>query len=240
MRDILLIRKKRLTTLKEIEKELKVNPLINFHDAMGSEAINRIELFFQNMNKFTYTYSESSHKDSLLVELLFIFLKVNYGSYIKGAQSYFSHVQGFFTFFKEKKKIEALFEDVFESSTNMLEEVFDKLEESSFNFEISNFIITHEEKIKEDILSKNINFTNHKISDNLLKNSEFHQRIYNDVFFSEALNSIDFQVRRFFTICFYEYLFLGLEIDYQKRCLLSYMVYRFIEEKYEVDYLNGV
>ena len=95
-------------------------------------------------------------------------------------------------------------------------------------------------KAKQKIIDGRIKFFNEKAAETTLDSSIFHKNLYLNTSFVDKLNNdVDFGVQRFLTICFYTFL-KNAGIDSQKRLVLDYIIYRYIEDIFDFKYVDLV
>ena len=95
-------------------------------------------------------------------------------------------------------------------------------------------------RAKQKIIDGRIKFFNEKAAETTLDSSIFHKNLYLNTSFVDKLNNdVDFSVQRFLTICFYTFL-KNAGIDSQKRLVLDYIIYRYIEDIFGFKYVDLV
>lgn len=210
-------------------------PISFLEKRMGAEAD---KLLFDFLSGIDHLYKNIFSGDDhyiKLITLMFMYLEINYGDLKSGGFSFCSHSQGLISFYADRKRAERFLEDnylknkkliaycysLFENRSGQSAEMYKDLEKSVRKLASCS---------KEQIAGGNIIFMNEHTEETTFDSSEFHTALYNNTSFIERLsNDIDFSVKRFATICFYTFL-KNAGINYEKRCIIAYMIYRYIEE----------
>lgn len=212
---------------------------------MGDKSDEYFETFLIDMAPIAQKVKEEPDKlYKQIAVLMFSFLDVNHdGDLVKGGYTYASHAQGFFTFFKKYDEIKEYFEAEYQKNHLMMQQVFEAYSEAKQNgtmfYTIPQESVTKMKRgIKPHILSHEIYFSDYQSDDpainGLLYKSRFHKNLYHTIDFED----IEFQMKRFVTICQY-YFFKNLGLTYEKRCFLCYSIYRYMEETYNINYENA-
>lgn len=212
---------------------------------MGQKSDDLLEKFLTDMSKIAKKIIEA--KDGFyyyMTLLMFIFLDINHGNLVEGGFTYCSHAQGFFTFFKKNNEVKNYFEDNFQNNYKLIDKAYNDYLNSKN--ELNQFYKTPKESIKSikceakpSILNKEIYFSNYESNDENLKNalSKSHFHAIHSTDFMKKFDDIDFQLKRFITIC--QYYFLDtLGLSYKNRCFLCFAIYRYIEKNFNFDYTS--
>lgn len=211
------------------------------NNKMGDTSEILIENFILGMNNIVFDIAMNNRVLENIILLMIYFLDINYGDVIIGGKSYCSHSRGFLTFFNNSNQIENEFEKCFQENKFVLSNIYDFYKingkESKIYYLLNQNLNNIKEKAYLGIKNGNIKFVNYKPLGNLY-NSKFHSLLYSNKKNIVMLNSKEFLVKRFGTICFYEFLRFCLSINYKDRSLLSYLIYRTIEYKEGLSYVN--
>ncbi len=211
----------------------KINCLTQY---MGKKSDELFERFLVDMNEiYFYLIRNEEEFMSNVILIMFLFLDVNNdGNIIEGAYSYASHAYGFFTFFNKNKEIQEYFENIYQNNKKMVKQIaehyeMEKENSSSLYLKLRENVDRLQQNLEVHIQNGEVFFsdydTENKELKDLLYKSEFHKRNRNKYNFKDY----SFMKRRFLTIC--EYYFLkNVGLTYEKRCLLCYLIIRYLEE----------
>ena len=174
---------------------------------------------------------------------MFLFLDINYGNLKSGGFSYCSHSQGFLSFYKDRKCVENFLEEQYCSNKRILEYCYTNYKEEICNnkeiysiFKTCIYIV--KERARKEIIEGRITFVNEYSHGATLKTSAFHEKLYANTSFVKNMDTdYEFSVKRFITICFYTFL-KNAGINFKKRCILDYYIYRYIEDEFNFKYLD--
>lgn len=211
------------------------------NNKMGDISEILIEHFILDMNKIVFDIAINNRVLENIILLIIYFLDINYGDIISGGESCCSHSRGFLTFFNNSKQIENEFEKCFQGNKIVLSNIYNFYKfngrKSKTYFLLNQDINNIKKKAYLGIKNGNIKFVNYRPLGNLY-DSKFHSLLYSNKKNMVMLNSKGFLVKRFGTICFYEFLRFCLSINYKDRSLLLYLIYRTIEYNEGLSYVN--
>lgn len=221
------------------------NELCILKNEMGKHCDDLLFIFLKEM-KPIYKYILSNRTDSIIniINIMLMFLKINYGNIKSGGFSFCSHAQGFFSFFKNRGQIESYMENEYKKKKPLLDYCFYySKNEIHNNGRIYSILKNNIEKLKrlsEKMISDNkINFLENSDTSGKLDESHFHRLLYKNTNFIKKIEcDLNFKKKRFLTICFY-YFLRSTGVDYRKRCYFAYIIYRHIETYYGFTY-NGL
>lgn len=245
----------------EIENLLKKGDIqsieknVSFIETEGNFGIKGDKLlsnFLKDLNEvsiniLTQTLPEYNKRLDLILDLMIISAHSNYGSIKNGYISYASHVNGFFTRWKDPIEIEKKFYKSYLENKELIQEKVNKLtvrEIFGVNKEFEEFILKTKDFLlyeikKGNIRVFNINEQKANVGDrDFLGKSKFHNEISKNRKFQEYMNTdYEFLSARMITV--FTYLFLrNLGIKNIDRYLLCYYIYRCVEDTYKLDTLE--
>ena len=213
---------------------------------MGKVADEILEKFLKKLNPiYKNIFSDLKQSYLKIITLMFAYLDINYGGLKEGGFSFCSHSQGLLSFYEDRAKVENFLESKYKNNAIMLNSCYDLYIQESNDFSetkdiFKGCILEISEVAKQKIIDGEIKFFNEKSKETTLNSSIFHKNLYlNTSFIDKLYNSVDFSVRRFLTICFYTFL-QNVGINYEKRLLIDYMIYRYIEDIFDFKYVDLV
>ena len=215
-------------------------------EKMGKASDEILECFLKKLDPiYKNIFSDLNEIYLKILTLMFIYLRANYGSLEKGGFSFCSHSQGLMSFYKNRAEVENFCEKKYKNNVKVLNNCYDLyIKEFEYGGEISDVlkgcVLEISKRAKQKIIDGRIKFFNEKSRETTLDSSIFHKNLYLNTSFVDRLNNdVDFGVQRFLTICFYTFL-KNAGIDSQKRLVLDYIIYRYIEDIFDFKYVDLV
>lgn len=210
---------------------------------MGRDSDRLLFDFLRELNPlYKNIFSKDDHYIKLIT-LMFMYLEINYGDLKSGGFSFCSHSQGLLSFYADRDLAERFLEKNYLKNKKLLEYCFQLYNNRSECDEkvyrsLEQAIRHLSSRSKNLIVDRKILFVNEPAKKTTLDSSRFHTELYNNTYFIESLNgNNDFSVKRFTTICFYTFL-KNTGINYEKRCIITHMIYRFIEDNFGFKYTD--
>lgn len=215
-------------------------------EKMGEASDEILWCFLKKLDPvYKNIFSDLNESYLKILTLMFIYLRTNYGSLEKGGFSFCSHSQGLISFYKDRNEVENFCEKKYKNNVKILNSCYDLyIKEFEDGGEMSDVlkgcVLEISKKAKQKIIDGRIKFFNEKAAETTLDSSIFHKNLYLNTSFVDKLNNdVDFGVQRFLTICFYTFL-KNAGIDSQKRLVLDYIIYRYIEDIFDFKYVDLV
>ena len=212
-------------------------------EKMGKDSDMLLFDFLRELDPlYKKVFSEDNHYIKLIT-LIFMYLEINYGDLKSGGFSLCSHSQGFLSFYDDRDLAERFLEEIYLRNKKLFEHCFqlydNRNERNEKMYRSLERTISQLSSCSKDLIAnKKIFFVDEHAEKTTLDSSRFHTALYNNTSFIENLSgNNDFNVKRFVTICFYTFL-KNTGIDYEKRCIIAYMIYRFIEDSLGFRYVD--
>ncbi|EAD9536449.1 hypothetical protein AF086_14800, partial [Listeria monocytogenes] len=224
-------------TIKKFKREANSMCEFKLLDAhMGQKSSDLLAVFLEETTSLCIQDCKENSKNFFIsiIDYLFKFAEINYGSPIKGALSYCSHSEGYFTLLKNDKQKKVSFEKIFTENKDSLDDCYKNyLFNNQKKYQVLQLVI---DKVKEELIehipNKKVYFyevqDNNANLDGLLLRSEFHMNMNQNKKFIKMTKDLNFQKLRFITIMVY-YFFKNLGLTNTERYLMCYLAYRTIE-----------
>lgn len=213
-------------------------------ERMGDYANEILEEFLIGLDSiYKDIFSDKEVIYVKIITLMFIYLHLNYGSLKNGGFSFCSHSQGFISFYADRSRVENFLEEQYKKNRALLEHCYicyskEKDNNGQMYNILQNCISIVSEVAGDKITDGSIRFVNERTEKTTLDASVFHKNLYSNTSFVKKINcDHDFSIKRFTTICFYTFL-KNVGINYKKRCIITYMIYRYIEDKFDFRYMD--
>lgn len=227
-----------------LEGNIKLEKMQTFNEAeenfgqSGNIFLMRYYLITNRMayENITKTYAQKlEHALQILIESA----EWNYGSIERGYLSFASHINGFFTRWKDMNQIRGIFEEKYSLYKPIVNRMLDV--RSGGNYK--NLFLTLnslKEEAENEFRKGTLVFPNSKDSGNpdIFYRSKFHSAIKENTEFANYMNTNNnFLASRLFTIFFYLYN-KKIGIKNLDRYLLAYLIYRGVEDKLGLNSLE--
>ncbi|MGV7002172.1 lantibiotic dehydratase C-terminal domain-containing protein [Priestia megaterium] len=238
---------------QNIDTSIKENTyFLETEGKFGEKGDEILQKFFKFTNEMSLnilkdTLNNYNKKLELALELMIISAHFNYGSITNGYLSYASHVNGFFTRWKDISKIKKIFQNNFSENEYLIKE---KLNEIILEKKIPVEFLAFPEILKKikrkaskEMLKGNLKIFNIEpkktnSGGDFLDKSEFHKEIFqNQKFYNYMNKNHDFMISRLFTVFTY-LLIKNLGIKNKDRYLLCYYIYQIVEKEYNLNTLD--
>lgn len=235
--------------------DIKTEFNYKFNDTEGKFGLMGDELladFYKWTNKIVLTSIGSTVNNynerlSIILDFLLVSAHYNYDSITRGYFSFASHVNGFFTRWKNPNVLEDKFHNIYLKNK---EYIFSKIENSiekqnlNENSELLKRVVIKMKKLmrteieKGNLNSFDLNEQKGEGNRDFLEKSPFHNLILGNPDFLDYMNNDrDFLTSRLITV--FTYLMVkNLGLKNLDRYLLCYLIYKAVEEKYNLNTMS--